>query len=65
MPTASRFSELNTEMATGTVCTSWARFSAVTTTVSICAKAGTETALARSSVLRRVRVLRAEFLDVI
>jgi hypothetical protein len=50
MPTASRFSLENTEMATGTVCTSAARFSAVTTTVSICAKAGTVKAVVTMSV---------------
>src|SRR6516162_7763651 len=53
MPTCSRFSLLNTEMATGTVWTSSERFSAVTTTVSI-AKAGTVNAVVSKSALKIV-----------
>src|SRR5689334_7871888 len=49
MPNWSRFSLPNTEMAIGTVWTSCDRFSAVTTTTSMSAKAGAVKAVERSN----------------
>src|SRR5690242_18109476 len=49
MPIASRFSLVKTEIAIGIVCTSWERFSAVTTTTSMSAKAGAVKAVERNN----------------
>src|SRR6185295_16705648 len=49
MPIASRFSLVKTEIAIGIVCTFCERFSAVTTTTSMSAKAGAMKAVERSN----------------